>query len=457
VILLTAALCELLTASIMGWILVTSLEQEKQRELSNEAILLMQAIEAQPQPESGSTVETAAVASLHLSDIRVTWIDAQGSILYDSVQDEQRAMENHAGRPEFDEALRNGTGSAARFSSTLGEISYYHAVRLGDGTVLRLSATQNAVIIMLGRIALPALATLAVLSLAGILAARVLARRITAPLVTLDLDDPLANRVYEEIRPLLARMDEQRHGLAERVDQGARVRRAFTANISHELKTPLTVISGYAELMKNRQVSDRDVPHFSSLIHDEAQHMRDLVNDVLTLAQLDELAPPSAGGPLIEQPEIVNLNELAAETINRLAQFADQHNVSFHLAGSKEASVVGWAHGLESLVYNLCENAIRYNKPGGSVTVTVERTVEQAQGGRVVLRVADTGIGIALDDRERVFERFFRVDKTRSRATGGTGLGLAIVKHVAMLHGAELSLTSELGTGTEVTVIFSSC
>ncbi|MDR3053678.1 MAG: two-component sensor histidine kinase [Coriobacteriales bacterium] len=458
------------------WALTDTLQRESAQALADDTHLLKQALEADEgafaAPASGGDVgagagdagaptsgtsDNAVVASSRLApastiaalglgtaNVRVTQIAPNGSVLYDS----RGAQENHSDRPEVIAALSAGEGSATRYSETLGEVSLYHALKLSDGSVLRLATTQNHMLQILNALYLPALCIVLLMIAVALVVARQLARRLAAPLLTLNLDAPLDNRVYEELDPLLQRMEAQRQAIAAQVEEAARARRELTANVSHELKTPLTVISGYAELMKTGQVAASDVPYFSDLIYTEARHLQQLVEDVLVLAQLDELGA-SAAANTAEKVELVDLRALASDCIDRLAPFADQHNIRFHLEATGDAQVFGTRPTLESMLYNLCENAIRYNTEGGSVTVTLISTDTATE-----LRVTDTGIGIAAEDQERIFERFYRVDKTHSRQTGGTGLGLAIVKHGALLHGADLQLLSSPGAGTSVTVSF---
>ncbi|MDR2714186.1 MAG: two-component sensor histidine kinase [Coriobacteriales bacterium] len=456
IIFLVAFVTELICVLVMSLILVQALEREKQTELSTEATAFVQTLKA-----TDDAKRAALMPSFATKNLRVTWIDEQGAVLYDSGIDGVVATENHSNRPEVIAAHKSGAGTAKRLSSTLGEVTYYHATQLDDGTVLRLAATQNNALSALRGLLIPALLVLVATALIAALIARRLARRIAAPLLTLNLDEPLTNKVYDEATPLLERMDEQKRRIATQAKEGLATRREFTANVSHELKTPLTVISGYAELMQSGQARAEDTQHFAGLIFSEAEHMQELVEDILIISQLDEeeatftderRGSEEQGVSELrgdERIELVDLDKLASDCIYRLTPFADQHNVSVSLKSEPELLVRGSKRILSSMVYNLCENAIRYNKAGGSVAVEVAQQKEN-----VVLSVTDTGIGIAPEYQERVFERFFRVDKTRSRETGGTGLGLSIVKHAAAYHGAELSLTSSPETGTTVSVIF---
>lgn len=424
------------------WALTDTLQRESASALANNAHLLKQAIEVDKDGSADSTAISTADRALGTANIRVTQIAADGSVLYDS----HGAQENHGDRPEVIAALSTGEAHATRYSETLGEVSLYHALKLSDGSILRLATTQNHMLQVLNALYVPALCIVLLMIVVALIVARQMARRLAAPLLILNLDAPLDNRVYEELDPLLRRMEDQRVAIAAQVEEAGRTRRELTANVSHELKTPLTVISGYAELMKAGQVPAKDVPYFSDLIYTEARHLQQLVEDLLVLAQLDELGAPTSTA---EKVELIDLRSLTSDCINRLTPFADQHNIRFHLETVGNAQIFGTQRTLESMLYNLCENAIRYNTEGGSVIVDII-----SDDDSVELRVTDTGIGITAEDQERIFERFYRVDKTHSRQTGGTGLGLAIVKHGALLHGADLHLVSSPGTGTSITLSF---
>ena len=464
VILLTVIIIEVLFTVLLGYLLITITGDEKKSELHTELTMLVQAMDAleenrlsysaAPGVTPGTTYDSATAFEAKLSlirsfatdKIRVTWIDADGEILFDSGINGHISTENHRDRSEFASALSSGEGSSTRFSNTLGEITYYYALRLDDGTVMRLAATQLDTLSILSGLVLPAVLVFIITILVAMLVSHRLSHRITTPLLSLDLNRPLENEVYEEISPLLERMEEQNRRLVSQTKEIVSTRREFTSNVSHELKTPLTVIAGYAELMKNGQTQPEDTAHFSELIYSEAVHMQELVEDILVLSQLDEADPLSASE---EHAELVELRTLVEDCVYRLNPFADQHNVSFHVIGMGDVLVAGSKRILESMIYNLCENAIRYNQQGGSVTVSLV-----PHDSKLVLTVTDTGVGIAPDDQERVFERFYTVDKTRSRAIGGTGLGLAIVKHGAAYHGADLSISSTLDSGTSISIAF---
>mgnify|MGYP003203930999 CR=1 FL=1 len=479
---------------------------------------------------------------------RLTWIAADGSVLCDTKRDAE-SLENHGDRLEVREALRTGSGSSTRYSSTLLEKTSYYAQRMPDGSVLRISVSRATVgMLVLGMLPAILLVAAAALVLSGLLAGR-LSRRITAPLNALDLEHPLENDTYEELSPLLCRINVQRQqidrqltdlrrrsdefrqitshmqeglvllnesgavlsinaaacrvfgtgesclgqdfltvdrgrdvsdALASAMDAGhsevrvqrlgriyqfdiSRIRsgedvlgavllafditqqetaeqsrREFTANVSHELKTPLQGIIGSAELIENGLVKQEDLPRFVGHIRREAQRLVALIGDIIRLSQLDE------GDPL--PWEQVDIPALCRDIAADLRDKAEKSQVSLTVEG-QDVQAEGVRRLLYETVYNLCDNAIQYNVPGGSVRVTVSDAGENA-----VISVADTGIGIAPEHQSRIFERFYRVDKSHSKASGGTGLGLSIVKHAVAYHHGTLDLESQPGKGTTITV-----
>lgn len=481
---------------------------------------------------------------------RMTWIGTDGKVLYDSASDVQD-MENHFQREEIKEALAEGYGESIRDSSTLTQRYLYSAKRLSDGTVLRLSVTQNSLLVLMLGMLQPSCVIFAIAIILSIVLASRLSKNIVKPLNELNLDDPLSSNGYEELRPLLRRIDTQQRQirlqsnqlkqkqnefetltgrmsegivlldskgflisinpaaenlllspnsvtvgenilslnpnpeLAKLLEQASRgshgektmmlknrtyrvsanpvtednqiygvvllllditekenaehMRREFTANVSHELKTPLQTISGCAELLANGMVKSEDVPAFSKQIYTEARRMIQLVNDIIGLSHLDEGAEDMAW-------EEVDLFAICQKTAESLASEAEKNGVRVDLMG-ESAVVHGIPQLLDSIVYNLCDNAIKYNRKNGTVRLSVKN-----EDSGVLLSVADTGIGIPPEDKERIFERFYRVDKSRSKEIGGTGLGLSIVKHAARLHGAQITVDSTLGKGTIVTV-----
>ena len=481
---------------------------------------------------------------------RLTWIAADGSVLYDTKTNAE-SLENHASRAEVSQALATGTGESTRYSSTLMEKTMYYAQRLDDGTVLRISISRATVgMIAVGMIQPLLIVLIVALILSGLLARR-LSRRIVDPLNSLDLEHPLDNDAYEELSPLLKRIHHQhveiqtqlrelrektdeftqitgsmREGLVLLDEHGSilsinaaaqalfgadaqcvgrdfltiersheisaaiqaaaadghsevraeraghvyqfdisritsdgkflgtvilafditeqefaeRNRREFTANVSHELKTPLQGIIGSAELIENGMVKPEDLPRFVGHIHAEAARLVTIIDDIIRLSQLDE------GDAMPTEP--VDLLAVSQEAAENLHDAAAARNVTVSVTG-QPAVLPGVRRLIYEIVYNLCDNAIKYNRDGGRVDVTVA-----ADAGGSSITVADTGIGIAPEHQARVFERFYRVDKSHSKASGGTGLGLSIVKHAVQYHHGRIELESTPGTGTTIRVVF---
>ena len=367
---------------------------------------------------------------------RVTRIDADGSVLYDSRRDAD-TLDNHSGREEVKEALKNGEGEDVRRSVTVEKDLYYYAMLLDDGSVLRVSREVDS-LASTALAMLPVIGGLAVLIIVfAMLLAKWQTSRLIKPINELDLEHPLDNDVYTELSPLLTAMDRQN----KEKEAVSNMRKEFSANVSHELKTPLTSISGYAEIMKNGMVRPADIPVFSERIYKEARRLITLVEDIIKLSKLDEESVE------LEKQE-VDLYDLTREIISRLAPQASQKNVRMELTG-EPVKYTGIRQILDEMVYNVCENAIKYNNDGGRVTVWVGNTLEGPK-----ISVADTGIGIPAEHHERIFERFYRVDKSHSKERGGTGLGLSIVKHGALLHGAKVSVESAPGKGTKIEMQF---
>ena len=488
----------------------------------------------------------AFLENVEADRFRVTWIDKDGTVLFDT-QADQSAMENHADREEIREAMETGSGSAVRNSSTMTEQTYYEARRLYDGTVLRISANQASAWALMIDLLWP-IVLIAVLAIGlSALLARRMAKIIVGPLNKLDLERPLSNDTYEELSPLLRRINQQhlqidaqmrklrrktdefiqitshmqeglvvldketnirsinsaalrifqagetcvgsgffqvnrsndlRQALNDALDRGhgsvirefdgriyrfdmssirsdgrllgavilavdvteaqnaEKLRREFSANVSHELKTPLQGIIGSAELLESGMVRAEDTPRFVGHIRREAARLVNLIEDIIRLSQLDEgVAMPT---------EPVEILALAEEVKSILSPSAEERDVTITVSGAG-FSVVGVRRLLQEVVYNLCDNAIKYNVPGGRVEIRVENNR---------LTVSDTGIGIPVEHKDRIFERFYRVDKSHSKATGGTGLGLSIVKHAAAYHNAKITLDSTPGMGTTITIQF---
>lgn len=483
---------------------------------------------------------------------RITWIDTAGNVLYDSESDSLE-MENHLEREEVKDAISKGYGESKRYSATLMESSFYSAQKLDDGTILRLSISQNSILTLFLRMSQPVSIICMIAMVLSIALAIQISKKIVKPINEMNLDEPLSNEGYEELSPFLHRIDSQQkqlrkknaellqkedelstiigsmnegmvllnqkgeiismnsaagkildavtdcigsavfslcrapelqeilrevlHGrrgkrvvqiheesyqvdadpiISENAIKGAalfffnvtekekseQIRREFTANVSHELKTPLHSISGYAELLKNDMVKEEDRIPFAGKIYDEAGRMIRLVEDIISLSHLDE-------GAADMEHEDIDFYETAKKAVQSLEQEAALACVTLELSGTA-VILSGIPHLLYSMVYNLCDNGIKYNRRHGKVAVTIwEEDVE------VVLSVKDTGIGIAPEYQERIFERFYRVDKSHSKRVGGTGLGLSIVKHAARIHNADIEVKSSIGNGTEVIVRFS--
>lgn len=368
---------------------------------------------------------------------RVTVITPDGDVVYDS-KDDELTLANHKNRIEVKEALKNGEGRDVRVSDTIKERSIYYATLLEDGNVLRVSRTVDNVLPMFIQV-LPYMTVIAVVMICfAIVLARWQTERLIRPINELDLNEPLKNNIYEELQPLLESIDKQN----KEKDAVAQMRKEFSANVSHELKTPLTSISGYAEIMKSGLVKPEDMPKFSERIYDEASRLITLVEDIIKLSKLDE--------ERVEiEKEDVDLYELAMDVCSRLALPAEKKHVRIEVIG-EPVVYNGVRPVLQEMIYNICANGIKYNKEGGKLEVWVGNTLS---GKKVIVR--DTGIGIPEEDIERIFERFYRVDKSHSKQSGGTGLGLSIVKHGASLHQAEVHVESELGKGTKMELVFS--
>lgn len=420
-------------ALIMG-VLFDVFEKQIQREAATEAEYLARAVENEG---------TDFLSKLDGIDRRITLVDADGNVLFDN-QTQAETLDNHSGREEIKQAMETGKGMSIRYSNTLMEKTLYYAVKLADNTILRVSANQYTVIAILLGLFQPILVILiTALILTAILSSRV-SKAIIKPINELDLEHPEKNETYEELTPLLKKISKQKDTINQQMAELQKkdnMRREFTANVSHELKTPLTSISGFAELMKNGDVPGETAADFSKSIYDEAQRLISLVNDIIKISELDEKS-------ISLESENVDLYKLSNEIIERLKSEASKKNVMLNLIGTK-AEIVGTRKILDEMIYNLCDNAIKYNKENGRVDIILNSTEY-----RVYLTVRDTGIGIPAEHQSRVFERFYRVDKSHSKKLGGTGLGLAIVKHGALYHNADISLESTEGKGTSITISF---
>lgn len=383
----------LATGLIMGT-MFTYFSDVQRQQLKTETEMAALAVDA---------LQTGYLEKLPEENYRVTWISPDGQVLYDSDMAASQ-MENHLEREEVQAAMRKGYGESQRYSGTMTVKMLYSAQRLADGSVLRLSMPQQTILMVIWDMALPiGFILLVVIGVSVAIAAR---------------ETKKANQEETEA-----------------------MRREFTANVSHELKTPLHSISGFAELLKNGMVMEQDTGYFAEKIYNEAQRMIKLVQDIIILSRLDE-------GQENTTKSAVNLYQLAEGVIANLEPMADKNGITIELIG-QQVVMEGIPHLLNSMLFNICENAIKYNKPEGSVLVEVSEIA-----GHPRITVRDSGIGIPMRDRSRIFERFYRVDKSHSKEVGGTGLGLSIVKHAARLHNAKLDVDSIVGEGTLITVKF---
>ena len=381
------------------------------------------------------------LSSFVTNDLRITLISQDGSVLFESATDQP--MENHLTRPEIVQALQGSIGKDIRDSQTMGYETYYYAVQLPGGNILRVAQDAETVWSVYDG-ALPAIVLSCVaLMLAAAILSTLLTRALVQPVLNMTEDlDHIQDKVpYKELIPFA----ESIH--ADRIlrENNEKMRQDFTANVSHELKTPLTSISGYAELIETSIAKPEDVPGFAQKIHGEASRMIQLVNDILQLSHLDSVSETHAQPDM----ETVDLLDVAKDCVERQKLNAQRSFISLTYLG-ESARVLGNRDQLDELCQNLCDNAIRYNRPGGKVQLITSCT----RDGHCTLTVKDNGIGIPKDAQSSVFERFYRVDKSRSKATGGTGLGLAIVKHIARIHNARIKLESEVNVGTTITVVF---
>ena len=380
-------------------------------------------------------------------ELRITWIDSDGTVLFDNYADVE-TMENHLDREEVQEALASGVGKSSRKSDTLSEQMIYYAVLADDGTVLRTATAEKTLASRVLLMVKPTLIILIVAIAVSLYLAYRISKSIIRPINAIDFEAPEKSRDYKELNPLLERISHQNSIIDKQMDElkmeheaREKMRREFTANVSHELKTPLTSISGFAEIMRNGMVKSEDIPRFSGYIFDEAQRLISLVGDIIKLSQLDDNELP------VEKVRL-DLYDLCESVITSLGPAADTKGVAIELKG-QHANIFGAEQIIDEIIHNLCDNAIKYNKENGKVTVSVLK-----RGKEVELAVTDTGIGIPALDQQRVFERFYRVNKGKSKQMGGTGLGLSIVKHGAAYHNAKIVLDSTQDVGTTVKIIF---
>ncbi len=547
---LVALFSMVLATLLTTWMLSRDLQAQMRQAVATEVRYIESAMEVSGQPYLDHLASRGDGNSIN----RITWIDTDGTVLYDSFADSE-SLENHRDRPEVSQAMKMGRGQGTRTSDTLAEQTYYYASKLNDGTVIRVaSTTRSGLATMMGTIPWMVVMAAAIFGVTMVIA-KMQTKSIVEPINRLNPDAPQDEKIYDELSPLVRRLEKQKQTIREQMDtlrekqeefsaitenmregfivvdskadvisynssairilgvdmeiaEGSNVSvlsfnrsnnfrqvvdsalrgerseqslelngryyqiianpvveaddkrgavvvildvtekqsredqsREFSANYSHDLKTPLTSISGYAEIMKNGLVQPADMGRFADKIYTEAQRLITLVGDIIKLSQLDEDKVE------IEKTSL-DLYARASEVVGRLRDHARAQDVKLDLVGVP-AVILGAAQILDEMIYNLCDNAIKYNKPGGSVKVTV-----CTENGHPTLLVEDTGIGIPEGDKERIFERFYRVDKSHSKQIGGTGLGLSIVKHGAIYHKAKVEMKSTLGKGTQVKIIF---
>ena len=375
-----------------------------------------------------------------IDNLRITVIDKDGEVKYDSNAD-IGTMDNHVNRPEIKQALKTGEGKAERKSNTLDKTTYYYAEKMENGQVLRVAKEVGSMWQFFMKI-LPVLFFEFVIAIVVcFVVSKMLAKRLVEPIENLaqNLDEDTEIETYAEIKPFLDKIHSQHKALKK----SANLRQDFTANVSHELKTPLASISGYAELIETGMAKEDDIQRFAGEIHKSSIRLLSLINDIIELSELDVM-----DGEMSTTD--INLTEEALNCVNMLQMNASKHGVTITFDKKSDDCVIKANKDMiQEVIFNLCDNAIRYNKKDGKVEVSVTQ-----KGNNISLKVKDNGIGIQKKEQKRVFERFYRFDKARSKKTGGTGLGLAIVKHIAEQHKAEILIESQPNEGTTISVIF---
>ena len=367
-------------------------------------------------------------------DFRITLIEKDGTVLFESSADPHE-MSNHLDRPEIRLAIENGTGTDTRFSDTIGTEDYYYALRLGDGNILRVYIQADSIFSLFERSLVIILIIVLGIVIVSLLVSVKLTNNLIAPfrripeLIRTNAP-PEENDIYPEVIPLVEEIRNTRNAQSE-------MRQEFTANVSHELKTPLTSISGYAELIESGMAQGTDCAEFAGKIRKESDRMLNLIGDILRLSELDSIGDT----PLDDE---IDLKAVAEDCKERLSQQAESRGIRMTVSG-ESTIITGSRTEITELVYNLVDNAIKYNRENGNIEIDVADKK---------LTVSDTGLGIPQESIPRIFERFYRIDKSRSRAKGGTGLGLSIVKHIAEHHGAKIDVESTVGVGTSITVRF---
>lgn len=369
---------------------------------------------------------------------RITLIHTDGRVYFDNKVDISK-LENHGTRQEFIGVKNKGTIQLSRFSSTMTEKTLYFARRISNGDVLRISCNQHSVwVLVLGMSQILLIMFVIAVIISG-LSASWISKKVVDPLNRIDLENPEESDVYDELKPFTKRIAEENFEKSQREE----LRQQFTANVSHELKTPLTSISGFAEILKSGGTDETTTKDFAASIYDESQRMITLVNDIIKLSKLDEKS-------ISLEKEAISLRDLCRDVIEVVSANARAKNVTINLSG-ESGLINGVQPVIYEMIYNLVDNGIKYNIEGGKVEINIQNMMESKC---VILTIKDTGIGIPASEKERIFERFYRIDKSRSKQNGGTGLGLSIVKHAAKYHGASILLNSEVGKGSTFTVIF---
>lgn len=383
--------------------------------------------------------DTAFISNHIDKNVRITLVAKDGTVIADS-QESANKLGNHLNRQEIQQAIKNGEATVTRHSDTQGKKIYYFAKQLDNGNILRVSTEAKSIGKFFSDYIIYILLCIIVVIVTAVFVSMGITKSIVKPITQLgqSLDNIDKFKSDEELKPLVNALLQQK----KKQKMLDKQKKQFTANVSHELKTPLTSIAGYAELIETGMAKPEDIKPFAGVIRKQALRLVNLSEDIIQLSQLEESDDEDMSF------ESVNLYEIAQRCVEALNINAINKCVTLNLTG-EECYIRGKAQLVEELVYNLCDNAIRYNKENGNVTVTVTPLEKGAS-----VSVKDTGIGIPKKYQERIFERFFRVDKSRSKATGGTGLGLAIVKHITQLHDAKLEISSEEGKGTEIIVTF---
>ncbi len=433
-IVLVAITLMLSITAVIGFRFYDSYKKSQINILKNEASLVIRGVE-----NDG----VSFFGDMEFNDHRITLIDSDGSVLFDSIGDASN-MENHLEREEIKEAIKSGYGESQRYSDTVFKTSYYVAYRLNNGYILRLSYETDSTLFLVLSTLYPIIYIIAAALIVAFILAYFISKRIVDPLTKLDLNNPDTKKVYKELKPLVEKLSTQHNQLIkdkDEIEKNALIRQEFTANVSHEMKTPLHIISGYSELISLGMAKETDIKTFSNKIHYEANRLSKLVEDIMQLSKLDN-------GIVDKDKEKLNFDSIVLNAIQCLESYAEEKNVSIECNIGK-VDIFGIPDILYEIVYNLIDNAIKYNKDNGLVIISLSEN-----SGKVILEVKDTGIGIPNEYLNRVFERFFRVDKSHSREIGGTGLGLSIVKHAAMIHDAKIEINSEVDVGTSIKIVF---